>query len=69
MKKLVLAVGLVAAICSCNKKETVVDNTDFATDSVTVPETNEPALIYKRWNIHPHRFQTFWQKKTMILYM
>ncbi len=63
MKKLVLAVGLVAAICSCNKKETVVDNTDFATDSVTVPETNEPALIYKAVEYSPAQISDFLAEK------
>lgn len=46
MKKFLSIALITAALCSCDKKETVAE-TDFSSENITVPETNEPAPVFK----------------------
>ncbi|QFG53176.1 TlpA family protein disulfide reductase [Chryseobacterium sp.] len=63
MKKLVVMVVLAVSVSSCNKKEPVADNIDYSEDSITVPETNEPALIYNPVEYSPAQISDFLAEK------
>ncbi len=45
MKNFLMILTVAATLLSCNKKEAVTE-TDFSSDSITVPETNEPAPVF-----------------------
>ncbi|MBW8359039.1 MAG: redoxin domain-containing protein [Weeksellaceae bacterium] len=59
MKKLFLSLCVIAALTSCNKKEVVTENEDFSTDSITVPETNEPVALFTAVEYSPEKISDF----------
>ena len=59
MKKFILSAVVLFSLASCEKKETVTETENYETDSITVPETNEPVSVFKTVEYSPEKMSNF----------